>query len=391
MRNNSLIDINQVPKELKLILNLITDKTIGEKDVEEIDWNLFIKQAMHHRLFPLLYIKLSESEVNRVPSNVVGFLESQYKENTYEMLRLSAEMDFVNKLCIDHHIPLLFLKGPVLAADLYGDLSLRTSCDLDILIPIKDLEKLEKKLLENGYQKQDYILSVLGDWKWRHHHITFIHSDRKIKLEVHWRLNPGPSLEPSFDELWGRKRVSNILNKPIYYLGREDLFLFLVSHGSRHGWSRLRWLTDIDQLLHQNIDWVSLFEELRKYQLLQIGGQAIILSSELLNTPITKDMKGLINSEKPKKLAQQAVFYLTQMISLHSEEPLPLEVSEYHKHHLFSLMSIKQKVLFLTSFVHPYYTDFETLPLPKIFHFLYFPLRPFLCLWRKAKAKNHAM
>ena len=35
----------------------------------------------------------------------------------------------------------------------------------------------------------------------------------------------------------------------VYILGREDLFLFLVSHGARHGWSRLRWLIDIHQIV----------------------------------------------------------------------------------------------------------------------------------------------
>lgn len=75
-------------------------------------------------------------------------------------------------------------------------------------------------------------------------------SPEKIKVEIHWRLNPGPGREPSFNELWERKAISSITtNQPIYILGNMDLFLFLVSHGARHGWSRLRWLEDIDMLL----------------------------------------------------------------------------------------------------------------------------------------------
>ena len=45
---------------------------------------------------------------------------------------------------------LLFLKGPVLAKELYGDISLRTSSDLDILIPIHKLGKLEELLKNSG-------------------------------------------------------------------------------------------------------------------------------------------------------------------------------------------------------------------------------------------------
>lgn len=96
---------------------------------------------------------------------------------------------------------------------------------------------------------------------------------KKIKLEIHWRLNPGPGLEPTFNELWARRRISSITSFPVHYLGREDLFLFLVSHGARHGWSRLRWLIDIDKLVKQRIDWIKLARLLTKYQFNYVGGR----------------------------------------------------------------------------------------------------------------------
>ncbi|WP_217582298.1 nucleotidyltransferase family protein, partial [Lysinibacillus sp. GbtcB16] len=77
----------------------------------------------------------------------------------------------------------------------------------------------------------------------------------QIKIEIHWRLHPGPGKEPSFEALWERKRTSTLTSESIYQLGREDLFLFLISHGARHGWSRLRWLLDINQMVKQGLDW----------------------------------------------------------------------------------------------------------------------------------------
>ena len=73
-------------------------------------------------------------------------------------------------------------------------------------------------------------------------------------LEIHWRLDARPSKEPTFNELWERKRVSPITSYPVYFLGEEDLFLYLVSHGARHGWFRLRWLLDIDQMVRKGFD-----------------------------------------------------------------------------------------------------------------------------------------
>ena len=203
-------------------------------------------------------------------------------------------------------------------------------------------------------------------------------------MEVHWRLNPGPAKEPHFDELWDRKRKSSLTNYPIYFLGREDLFLFLVSHGARHGWSRLRWLIDIHQIVKQKLDWKKLIKLLKKYHYLHVGGQALILSSQLLKTPLVEEMKPLLSGNTSRRLAQEAIFYLENMVNLHTD-PVPESVAKYHKRHLFSLMSYQQKLFFIMSFLYPYPEDAKALPLPKYLHFLYFPLRPVLWAWRKTR------
>ena len=82
----------------------------------------------------------------------------------------------------------------MIAHDLYGDISLRTSSDLDFLIPINELEKAEEIIENLGYEKDDYFTSVLNDWKWRHHHVTYFHPQKRMKLEIHWKLNPGPGV-----------------------------------------------------------------------------------------------------------------------------------------------------------------------------------------------------
>lgn len=390
MHNGYELDLYHVPKELKLQFEIM--KRENSEDLQEIDkdwftnidWNKFLELAMHHRTYSLIYSKITEVEEKLIPTRVIQALRQYFKINTFQMLHLSGEMEQLTKLLSDNGIRSLFLKGPVLAADLYGDISLRTSSDLDVLIPIKDLDKVEELLLKLGYEKDDYILTVLNDWKWRHHHLTYFHPQKKIKLEIHWRLNPGPAKEPHFNELWGRKRKSSLTSYPVYYLGREDLFLFLVSHGARHGWSRLRWLVDIHQIVKQQLDWPKLIKVLKKYHYLHVGGQALILASELLDTSLMKEMRPLLSGKRPASLAQEAIFYLEEMVNLHTD-PVPEDVAKYHKYHLFSLMSHQQKLFFIMSFLHPYPEDAEALPLPKYLHFLYFPLRPFLWVWRKTR------
>lgn len=388
------LDLTNIPEELKLILEIIKSKQVTSlteincNNASEINWNHFLELAMHHRVYPLLYNNINNIPENIIPNHVIQILKNNYKVNTFEMLRLSAEMDMVSKLLNANDIELIFLKGPVLAVELYGNLSHRTCGDIDMLVPIEKLHAVEDLLLINGYEKDDYIHSVLGDWKWRHHHFTYFHPEKKIKLEVHWRLNPGPGKEPTFRDLWEKKRISTITDSPIYFLGKEDLFLFLVSHGARHGWSRLRWLSDIQHILFNDLNWTELYKLLKKYHYLKVGGQAIILCSQLFDTKINSDMEKLLNGKYPMKLANEAIYYLEKMVNLHTE-PLPEDVSIYHQRHLFSQKTIAQKAIFLISTLYPYYTDVETVSLPKHLHFLYFPLRPFLFAWRKTK--NHGI
>lgn len=390
MDNNFHSDSALFSKELNLLLSIMKMNT-GEnilsnykESLSDMNWGEFMLLARHHRVYPNLYTKLKKSEAAGIPPQVMKELQNLYENNTFAMLHLSAEMEYISKLFLESDIRTIILKGPVLADDLYGDISLRTSSDLDVLIPIRNMDQVEEMLSGLGYIKDDEYKTILGDWKWRHHHVTYNHFHKGIKLEIHWRLGPGPGKEPTFDELWERKRISSITNHPVYYLGREDLFLFLASHGGRHGWSRLRWLADIDQIARQDVSYSKLQSLLKKYSQLHIGAQAMILAVKLLHTPLTTELESLTSVRRGDRLAEEALFYIRQKVNLHTF-PVPEHVSKYHKRHLFSLMAPWQKILFIMSFLYPYPEDAETLKLPVRLHFLYFPLRPLLWTWRKIK------
>ncbi|AJD92689.1 hypothetical protein JMA_33720 [Jeotgalibacillus malaysiensis] len=352
----------------------------------KIDWELFAKQAKHHRVFPLLYKEVTDQNRTDIPVDVVRRLEALYKQNIFKMLRLGAEMEQLNHMFHEQRIRMIQLKGPEMGSYLYGDLSLRTSGDLDVLVSLKDLEQSEQLLLQAGYIKDDYIETVLGDWKWRHHHVAYLHPEKNMKVELHWRLNPGPGKEPGFENLWARRQS---ISDHAHLLGKEDYFYFLVHHGARHGWSRLRWLADIRQFLDLHPDWVSMRSRTYQCYSPEVAGQALILVNHLFHTSLPDGAEAFTVSDHAKKLADEAMFYLERMVNLHTL-PLEKEVSDYHRKHLYSLMPLKQKLFFAASTLYPYPEDVHTLPLPKQLHLLYFPLRPALWIWRKSKGPTVA-
>ena len=381
-------DWGALPEELKAMLACMRphsgnpDERIRES-LRDIDWNQFAELAMHHRVYPQLYAQAEIREL--IPADVRQALEQAYRRNVLQMLALSAEMESVCRALAERGVRPLVLKGPVLAKALYGDLSLRTSKDLDILIPIEDVEKAEETVAALGYAVDHKVPRVFKDWKWKVHHMSFVHPRKRIQVEIHWRLNANMGKEPSFDELWERRGTSPAAGRPVHMLGSEHLFLYLVSHGARHGWFRLRWLADIDRLARTRLNGAELAALLRRYGCLHLGGQALLLASRLLGTPVTDGMKPLLADRRARRLAQRSLRFIRTPVSL-STEPGSPELAQDYKRYLFELKTNREKLIHLARMLYPSFRDAEALPLPRRWHFLYFPLRPFIWLWRHMKA-----
>ncbi|WP_160726050.1 nucleotidyltransferase domain-containing protein [Bacillus sp. USDA818B3_A] len=381
---NALQEMDDFSRELLLLFFIVknNDTPLSKELFTDVNWDLFLQYVEHHRLYPIVYKTLKQVNSSTIPYYVMNTLSSWYKKNTFQMLLLNAEMEQVSILFSQRGIKALFLKGPVLAYDLYLDLTMRTSKDLDILVKIEDLEHVNQLLLNHGYVRDDYTRTVLDDWKWKNHHIEYAHPQKGISLEIHWRLHPGPGKEPTFLELWKRKRISPINHKPVYFLNREDLFVYLIAHGARHGWFRLRWLTDLNQMIKQDLNWREVNDLLKKFNYQHLGGQVFILLSRLLGTPIPVEMKPFSLGKRSINLAKKVMPFINQLENLHSEN-LPGEILLSFNKYLYELMTLKQKCFYYYGFLFPVPEDTEILALPKKLHFLYFPLRPFLWIWKK--------
>ncbi|MET1179934.1 nucleotidyltransferase family protein [Peribacillus simplex] len=401
MNKNYSFDQSIISSELRLVLEIMKMKnedsmwTLKKELVKDIDWDLFLILVNHHRVYPLIYLKIKNIDNKIIPSRVLRILHKKYKENTFKMLLLSSEMEKISKVFTEKKIRLLFLKGPVIAEDIYGDISLRTSKDLDILIPTNDLSKADKLMLFQGYKREQSIVSF-DNWRWMTHHVTYYHPQKEVQIEIHWRLHPAPGKEPSFEDLWKRKRVSALTTYGVHFLGKEDLLTYLVSHGARHGWFRLRWLVDIDKIIRKRIndkEYISIL--LKESVHNDYIGQAIVLANKLLNTPIPEEIKSISKVKRINKKAQLSYFYLVKMGNLEINQyndsysliKLNLQKSFVNRY-LFAMKSNFQRVFFLLKLFYPSNEDSEILKLPKSFYFLYFPLRPFLWAWRKSRKQS---
>ncbi|MBM7573497.1 nucleotidyltransferase family protein [Aquibacillus albus] len=394
MVQNITLDTSLFPKELDLLLGILKLNNYSsyiENNshlLDNIDWDKFVDLTIHHRVFPLIYKEFKKYEKSIVPDRIMQRLEHYYTNNTFNMLALTAEMGNVCQAFSDNNIQALVLKGPVLAESLYGNISDRTSKDLDILVPIDSINKVKTILTEYGYILDKNQPWILDDWKWKYHHLSYYHPEKKVQIEIHWRLSPEMGKEPSFDELWKRRKVSDLTDGPVYLLGSEDLLFYLMNHGFRHAWFRLRWLVDINRLLSKELNPYIVDSLLNKYDAKVMAGQGIMLTSELLHKDVKYKFESLISSvQKQKKASQLAVYFINKGLVPHSRDNPKEFVKKYHNYLLLQ-RSINQRLLLLLSRLYPSSWDAEILPLPKQLNFLYFPLRPFLWLIRQIKKRT---
>lgn len=108
------LSLDNVPKELKLQLEIMKRKTTEElKGIDKgwftyIDWDQFLELAMHHRVYPFIYQKMKEIDPMLIPEYVMHRLQQNYKMNTFQMLFLSGEMEQISKLFTGNEIRTLF-------------------------------------------------------------------------------------------------------------------------------------------------------------------------------------------------------------------------------------------------------------------------------------------
>ena len=378
------LDLNDISKELSFLLFILRDHDQDEMHIQQytadLDWKLFMKLVIHHRVHPLVHLKLKGISSSIIPAQVKEALHVEYHKNTMKMLHLSREMSHICEAFKDSGVRNLLLKGPILATQLYGDLAHRTSKDLDILVAEDEVEKAGEILVQLGYELMDE--HVLDNWKKKTHHLSFEHTKHATQIEIHWRLNPHYSKSYSFDKLWERKNNVSLSNHTFHYLGNEDLLYYLTDHGARHGWFRLRWLMDIERLLPQ-INSKDMKQHFEQHGGQQYTGQAFILLALLFSTKIPRELESVTINSRSYRLAGMALHYIKRIVRLN---PVPEKsVALHYNRYLFSLMSGQQKVTYLLNKLQPSSQDALMLPLPKPLYFLYFPLRPFLWIRRYFK------
>ncbi|WP_458526771.1 nucleotidyltransferase domain-containing protein [Onishia taeanensis] len=216
------------------------------------DWSEVTRQAEQQLILPLVYRHLRHLNPPSLSSEEAAHMRCQCLTILQENLLIAAaQQRLVSDFLEPQKIPHLFFKGPSLAARYYAEPAMRCCRDIDLLVPRKHCHKLLEAALQRGYQASDPAHLARDraslDFALRTQAVITLVDPRGIKVEVHTSLNKTIHLFSNAALLKERELIETE-GCPLWVMPTADLFVYICLHHTRHYWSRLHWLVDLDAM-----------------------------------------------------------------------------------------------------------------------------------------------
>src|SRR6202451_98083 len=113
----------------------------------DLDWDYILNEAEENSITPLVGRQLQAAGPDALPASAADRLKNACRANTIRCLFLSAELIKILDLFRSQGIEVILYKGPALAVQAYGDITLREFEDLDIVLRQSDLPKAHGLML----------------------------------------------------------------------------------------------------------------------------------------------------------------------------------------------------------------------------------------------------
>lgn len=166
-------------------------------------------------------------------------------------------------------VPLILLKGPLLAERLYGDVDRRPQHDLDVLVPRAARRAAHRVLVRSGFRRtardrhgSDYVRGAL-------------------RVDLHHSLRAAPAYRIDEREVWARHVRARVGATAVLALADEHLLLLLAlsaAEDAAHGMAKLKQVCDLWLLAREldgHWDWPGWLERRRRDRTLPVAAAGL--------------------------------------------------------------------------------------------------------------------
>jgi hypothetical protein len=361
------------------------EQAIRELVEPDLDWDRYLQLVERHRTPAIAWAALQCVKGIDIPEAVREKLQQRSRNARLQTARFSLLLAQALQALERAAIPVMPMKGPLLSLDLYGDLGLRQSHDIDLACKTADIERAYHVLEETGWQPDPIARAFVHDFTPRQkqeylrygygHDLSFTHRSGAI-LELMWR-DPGETTEAT-NRRWQASHTAVWNNCSYQVLADSDLIHYLCTHGQRHAWFRVKWLGDLARLhADGRIEWQACLGEAQ-----DLGQRRMLLAS--LSTLVTLygfSWPGIDMRLQPKLPTFLLRCNLRAMTAFNCSPNSLENWIELHRidHYIKPHYSFKEWLLEY-SFCGQ---DYMVLRLPDRYFWMYRLLRPFLFVWRR--------
>jgi hypothetical protein len=348
----------------------------------DFDWDHFVRLARWHGVVPFAWRYLKNAP--DVPPGAFAQLKSAHAGNALNSLFLARELARLTRLFDAAGIQTIAFKGPVLALDAYGDLTMRQFSDLDLLFRRADVPRAATILIGERYLPRRYRPDAPAASLERYFEDEFIRENKTHLVDCHWELAPRYfPYGPAGEAVWHRAVRRTVEGAEVSTLGPIDLLLFLCVHGTKHGWVSLGWVCDLVQVLRVNpaLNIAELLAEARRTGATRMLLLGMMLAQKLLGAEIPAPLTLLCAADPSvialgRGIAARMFAKVDLRPGLFAEWIVPLRTIEGRG---------ARAAYIARRAIRPTIEDCEFIPLPDALYPLYYALRPLRLLIQQAQ------
>jgi hypothetical protein len=319
-----------------------------------------------------------------VPGDFRAKLRDEFRKNATRNTLLAGELARLARLFEAEGVPLLAYKGPALAQQAFGDITLRRFVDLDVIVRRRDARRAGELLRSLGYAKPEGLNRSHEEFLLRRqHNLAYTRDGGLMIVELHWEVAPSHfAAVPVGEGVWERATRVKLFGTEVGCPSPEDLLLALAVHGTKHLWERLAWVCDVAALLNSQpgFDWPYVQRLAREAHVERMLHLVLRLARGLAGANLPE---GLVSNSDDEVLSELSAEVTAAMFS--STEPEPIGFARNVRFNLRARDRLRERLDYLRFILTPTDGDLAAVSLPPGMSFAYYLLRPLrLVLKREA-------
>ncbi len=341
----------------------------------QLDWSYIERTSAQNGIIPTVSRWIRLASPKQVPPEIKRKITLAAEANALQNAHLSGELVRIVDSFSKSGIDAIAVKGPVLAALAYDDVSIRTFMDLDLLVHSSDLTRAARILISDGYAATTTDNRPADPETFSAFPTSFEARRGAVFVDVHWQVGPTRiGFFPEEDSLWTRSVWIDFQGTRVRSFSPADQVIYLCAHATKHGWTMLKMVCDVAGLIKRSddMDWNWIATEAKRLHGLRMMLLGVYLARRLMRIELPEPIMRLADADaEVESLAMQII---RDMFIDPDQKPEPANPE------VIALRTMERKrdrlrYWFYRS-ITPTMGDWIFLPLPRRLYPAYFIVRP---------------